>query len=124
MLPGHGLACGCHRGDGAETIAAIADHFGCTLRLPPIPAGDPDRLFPDLSPDRFGSYLTTAWSIARARVLFDPWYETDAAHARAFTPADLAPERLAVAHRALLNASAARAYLIGLRAMEESHGNS
>jgi hypothetical protein len=86
------------------------------LRWPSPPAGDPERLFPDLSPDRFGAYLTRAWSIVRARQLFQPWYEASAAAALPFDPADLAPERLAVEHRALLQAGpAARAFATALQ---------
>jgi pimeloyl-ACP methyl ester carboxylesterase len=67
-----------------------------------------------LSPDRFGSYLTRAWAIVRARHFFDPWYDARAGSARAFTPDDIAPERLAREHHALIQATAARAYLIAL----------
>lgn len=74
----------------------------------PAPRGDPAQLFPNLAPDRFGAYLTRAWSIVRARHLFDPWYEASPATAIDFDPAVLEPERLAREHRALLRASAAR----------------
>lgn len=123
-LPGHGLSGAWNGKDWSTLIAAVAAHFGCpAVRLPNAPQGDPERLFPDLSPDRFGSYLTTAWSIVRARVLFDPWYEAGATSARPFDPAELAPDRLAVAHRALLRATAAKAYLMYLRSREDDDGN-
>jgi haloalkane dehalogenase len=61
-------------------------------------------------PDRFGAYLTRAWSIVRARHFFAPWYEANAAHAVPFDPAAITPARLAVEHRDLLRATAARDY--------------
>jgi len=78
----------------------------------PLPVGDPQRLLPDLSPDRHGTYLTRAWNMVRAGHLFSPWYEADAAHAVVFDPVALAPHRLAAEHLALLQASAARPYLM------------
>jgi haloalkane dehalogenase len=80
-----------------------------------LQAGDADLLFPPLAPDRFGAYLTRAWSMVRAAHLFEPWYRADAGHAVPFDPAALAPERLAAEHLALLQASAARPYLMARR---------
>jgi haloalkane dehalogenase len=77
-----------------------------------LPEGDPDRLFPDLSPDRFGQYLTKAWSIVRAGRFFNPWYEASAAHACAFEDGCVALDRMAQDHRALLRARAAREMMI------------
>ncbi|MDT7935078.1 MAG: alpha/beta hydrolase [Sphingomonadaceae bacterium] len=75
------------------------------------PPGDPARLFPDLSPDRFGTHLIRAWSIVRAERLFAPWHDVGAETALLFAPADLAPDRLHIAARALLKAGpAARAF--------------
>lgn len=124
-LPGHGLS-DCWPGEPHTDPAAwqavidrVAQVFGCTrIVREATPGGDPDRLFPDLAPDRFGAYLTRAWSIVRAGALFDPWYDASAAAARPFDPAALAPERLARAHRALIRANAARHYLIALRSSE------
>ena len=119
-LPGHGLSDGwadapTTRTPWREMLGAVAKTLGARAVLEqPLPAGDPDRLFPDLTPDRFGSHLATAWSIARAQVAFAPWYLADAAHARAFHPADLAPDRLAGAARTILRATAARAAMIAL----------
>jgi haloalkane dehalogenase len=124
-LPGHGLSDdwpGAPPTDWAawdEVIRTAADRLGASgIAHEPLPKGDPDRLFPDLGPDRFGSYLTAAWSIVRARHLFEPWYEANAAHAVPFAPEALAPERLAREHRALLQARAARALLIARRQVE------
>ena len=115
-LPGHGLS---DDWPGAaptdwEPWRQVAEAACAALACDGIsyaraPAGEADRLFPDLAPDRFGAYLLKAWQIARARVLFEPWYEADAAHARAFDPAALDPGRLARRHKILLNARAARA---------------
>lgn len=116
--PGHGLS---DPWPGEAPIdltawrAALAP-IGADLRWPSPPAGDPARLFPDLSPDRFGAYLIRAWSIVRAQHLFRPWYKASPAAALPFDPADLAPERLAAEHRALLQAGpAARAFATALQ---------
>ena len=103
--------------------AVCAERSFTSVRHAAAADGDPDRLYPDLSPDRFGAYLTRAWSIVRARHLFAPWHQASAATALPFDPADLAPERLAAEHRALLQAGpAARAFAIALRSADgESH---
>ena len=93
-----------------RTIARECEHSD--LSHEPLPPGDPDRLFPDLATDRFGSYLTKAWSMVRAAHLFAPWYEAGAANAQDFDPAALAPSALAAEHLALLQAGAARPYLL------------
>jgi haloalkane dehalogenase len=77
-----------------------------------LPEGDPARLFPDLTPDRFGHYLTKAWSIVRAGHFFNPWYEANAAHASAFEDGCIGLDRMARDHRALLRARAAREMMI------------
>lgn len=91
-----------------------------SVEIPPAPQGDPARLFPDLSPDRFGAYLTTAWAIVRARHFFRPWYAAAAGNAIAFDAGDIAPERLATPHRALLRARAALDYCIALGSWERT----
>ena len=113
-LPGHGLS------DGWEAaplegfapwqavIDSVAAHFGTSeIVQEPLPVGDPVRLYPDLSPDRFGHYLTKAWAIVRAQHIFAPWYEANAANAIAIDPAKLAATSLAKEHRALIRARAA-----------------
>lgn len=116
-LPGHGLSDG-WPGEAPTgwpawqaVIDAVAAHFGLTdIRWPaPLP-GDPALLFPDLSPDRYGTHLIRAWQIVRARHFFAPHYAVSAANAIPFDPADITPECLAGEHRALLRATAARAY--------------
>lgn len=122
-LPGHGLSSPWP--DQAPTdwapwaavieAARVALGLG-SVALPPVPIGDPDRLIPDFTPDRFGAYLTRAWAIARARHFFVPWYEGNAAHAVPFAPEDIALDQLAIECRALVRASAARQFVIALQA--------
>ncbi|MBL0924027.1 MAG: alpha/beta hydrolase [Sphingomonadaceae bacterium] len=120
-LPGHGLSDGWRAApptDWQEWQAVIDEVraiLGATSTVfPELEKGDPERLFPDLSPDRFGNYLTKAWSIVRARHFFAPWYEANASNAIAFDQDIIAPEALASDHRALIRASAARAYHLAL----------
>jgi pimeloyl-ACP methyl ester carboxylesterase len=113
--PGHGLS---DDWKGAPPEAwpdwqAVFESFetasGRPVVLPPLPKGDPHLLYPDLAPDRFGAYLTRAWSIARAAALFDPWYEVNAATALPIDAARITPEALAVDTRNRLRATAAKA---------------
>jgi hypothetical protein len=91
-------------------IDAVAAHFGTTVvSHEPLPIGDPDQLYPDLSPDRFGIYLTKAWAIVRAAKIYAPWYSASKDTARTIDKPALAPERLAIEHRALIRATAAKA---------------
>ena len=113
--PGHGLSDG-WRGAASNDWAhwqAVFEVFeaatGKPVVLPPIPKGDPDLLYPDLTPDRFGAYLTKAWSISRAAALFEPWYEVSAANALTIDAARLSPEALAIDTRDRLRARAAKA---------------
>lgn len=126
-LPGHGLSddwdgpAPTDRAQWNAVIDAVAARFGCTrIAHEPAPQGDPARLFPDLTPDRFGAYLTRAWSIVRAAHFFDPWYEGRAASAVPFSPDAVMPDALAREHRALLRSGtgAALNYLIALQARE------
>ena len=130
-MPGHGLSADW---PGAAPVTwspwgailrATADALGCEK------AGsvyrhyaDPEREFPDLTPDRFGAYLIRAWSIVRARQLFGPWYAADAAHVLPIDAGRLAPDALARAHRALLRAPAARAYATAMNELEKPDGYS
>ncbi len=115
-LPGHGLSSAWNGEPPTDwrqwqkVIDVVAAHFGTSeIALPATPLGDADRLFPDLTPDRFGSYLTTAWSIVRAQHLFKPWYLADADHVIPIAPDSLDPANLAIEHRALIRATAANA---------------
>lgn len=102
-------------------LTDVAEQLGATdLVYEPAPVGEVERLFPDLTPDRFGAYLAKAWAIVRAGHFFTPWYAADAAHAAPFDTRDIAPERLALEHRALLEARAPREWLQALRAIEAS----
>jgi haloalkane dehalogenase len=126
-VPGHGLSD--RWSGGAPTTwsewRAVIDEacklLGCTsVNYPAVAAGDADQLFPDLTPDRFGNYLATAWAITRARRFFKPWHEASAANAIDFDQGGLAPEALAKDHRALIRATAARAYHLALLQREGS----
>ena len=115
-LPGHGLSdgwIGQAPTDWAawqEVIDAAASELGAsTVTYEPLPVGEPDLLYPDLSPDRHGAHLTRAWSIARAERFFSPWYEAKAANAIAVRPESVSPKALAVAHLARIRGIAARA---------------
>lgn len=78
--PGHGQSDDFEQPRAAVETAALA--LGAEAVLwPAPPPGDPDRLYPDMTPDRFGAYLQRAWQIARAEAFFAPWYEASAAHA-------------------------------------------
>ncbi len=116
-LPGHGLSSDWGRAAPQNyapwraVIDALVAHFNIkTVEHEPTPAGDADHLFPKLHPDRMGAYLTTAWSIIRARHFFNPWYAASAANAITFDPAALDPVSLAREHRALIRATGARSY--------------
>lgn len=124
-LPGHGLSSGwlgeapTVRAKWQQVADAAARHLGVApATLPNAPPGDPAALFPDLSPDRHGAYLTTAWSIVRARQFFAPWYEVRAANALPFDSATITPDKLALEHRALIRATAARAFATALQSGE------
>ncbi len=116
-LPGHGLSDG-WPGEAPtdwaawqQVIDAVAAHFGLTdIRLPHVAPGDAELLFPDLRPDRYGTHLIRAWQIVRARHFFAPHHAVGAANAIGFDPEAIRPECLAGEHRALLRATAARAY--------------
>jgi haloalkane dehalogenase len=116
-MPGHGLSDGWQDEAPVEwskwqaVIDAASTALSCTsVEYPETEQGDPERLFPDLTPDRFGNYLTVAWSITRARCFFAPWYAANAACAIDFDQNSLAPQALAKGHRALIRATAARTY--------------
>lgn len=93
----------------------VASLLGAEAATGARPRGDradwAARGLPDLTPDRFGAYLHRAWQMARAESFFEPWFEAGAAAARPFSPADIAPGRLAARHLAALRARAARPLL-------------
>lgn len=78
--PGHGQS---HAfPDPRCAVEAAALSLGAQEVLwPTPPTGDPDKLYPDMTPDRFGNYLQRAWQIARAEAFFEPWYEASGAYA-------------------------------------------
>ncbi|WP_296719981.1 alpha/beta fold hydrolase [Erythrobacter sp.] len=91
--PGHGQSDDFANPRAAVEAAALM--LGAEAILwPSPPPGDPDRLYPDMAPDRFGAYLQRAWQVARAEAFFAPWYEAKAAHAIPLDPAALDPSAL------------------------------
>ncbi len=79
-VPGHGQSDDFEDIEGAVRIAA--EELGASRILWPLPPqGDPEQLYPDLTPDRFGQHLQRAWAISRAEAFFSPWYEASAAGA-------------------------------------------
>ncbi|MEM6266553.1 MAG: alpha/beta fold hydrolase [Pseudomonadota bacterium] len=101
--PGHGQS------DDFDDIGAAIENAAMALGTksvvwPDPPVGEPEQLYPGLTPDRFGSYLQRAWSIARAEAFFEPWYEASAAHAIALDQTRLAPLALQKRARARLRA--------------------
>lgn len=115
-LPGHGLSHGwigeapCDWAPWREVIDAAAAALGAPqVEFEPLPVGDADQLYPDLSPDRHGAYLTRAWNIVRGERFFAPWYVASAATAIPFAPDAVTPEALAKAHLARIRGVAAHA---------------
>lgn len=104
--PGHGLSSDFD--DMAGAVATAAETLGArTIVWPDPPAGDPSLLYPDLTPDRFGSHLLRAWSAARAELFFAPWYAVSRDHAIPVDQAALDPAAIAQRARARLRASEA-----------------
>lgn len=73
-----------------------------------------EQAIPEQAPDRFGSYLTAAWSTVRASHFFWPWFEARAAHAIPFTAEEIEPEALAAEHRSLIRGRKGRALIAAL----------
>ena len=91
--PGHGQSD--DFADPRAAVEAAALMLGAEAVLwPAAPAGDPVRLYPDMTPDRFGTYLQRAWQVARAEAFFAPWYEASAANAVPLDTAALGPQAL------------------------------
>ncbi len=105
-VPGHGQS-----DDFAaprEAVEMTAKALGASgIEWPDPPVGDPERLYPDMAPDRFGHYLQRAWAIARAEAFFAPWYDARAANASALIPERLDPAALHARARARIRAGEA-----------------
>jgi haloalkane dehalogenase len=95
--------------DGLGWSAALSDR--AALRPPRATA---TRLIPDLTPDRHGTHLARAWSVARASRFFEPWFIADAAHEIPADPATLTPTALARSTLALLRARSGPALMQAL----------
>lgn len=102
-------------GWSAVLAAEVAARLGLAHAPAPLPPGDRAAWrthgLPDLTPDWAGTHLLKAWRMLRAETCFAPWFAASPQTARDFDPAELAPERLAVRHLALMRASAARPLL-------------
>ena len=121
-MPGHGDSdrwpgdAPLHWSAWQAVIDAVAGHFSvAVVHYDLVPVGDPDRLYPDLSPDRFGHYLTKAWAIVRAEAIYAPWYAACKDTAIPIDARLLSLDYLAKAHRARLRGNAARAFHIASR---------
>ena len=82
---------------GADCVCATNAHI-------PVDGDNWQAAQPDLTPDRFGNYLTRAWQVVRASQFFWPWFEAKNTNAIEFTSNEVDPEYLAIAHRSLLRA--------------------
>lgn len=101
--PGHGLSSAYE--DIDATIAATRAALGAEeIVWPALPEGEPARLYPDLTADRFGTHLARAWSAARAEAFFRPWYIADKGHAISIDAAALSADAIARRARARLRA--------------------
>ncbi len=102
-VPGHGLSSAV--ADPRAAVEDAAASLGATsVDWPVAPEGDPQRLYPDLLPDRFGGHLLRAWAAARAEALFAPWYAADISHSIPVEPAALQAAAIACRARARLRA--------------------
>lgn len=91
-------------------IDAAAEQLGAGLVVhEPLLEGDPDQLYPDLTPDRFGHHLTRAWALLRAGQAFAPRYQVSRDTMIPLEPGAMDAALLAREHLALLQSSAARA---------------
>jgi len=92
-VPGHGQSDDFT--DIRAAIKAAAQALNASeVEWPVVPQGDPERLYPDMTPDRFGQHLQRAWTVARAEAFFSPWYEISAASAIPLSPSALVPSAL------------------------------
>jgi hypothetical protein len=102
--PGHGQSDDFEHPRAA--VEAAASSLGAkAVFWPAPPPGDPDKLYPDMTPDRFGTYLQRAWAVARAEAFFAPWYAASAAHAIPLVHEALDPHTLQRRARARIIAS-------------------
>jgi pimeloyl-ACP methyl ester carboxylesterase len=124
-LPGHGLSDPWQGQIPTEwpiwqaVIESVIEQLDIqSVDYPALPIGDVERLYPDLSPDRFGNYLNVAWQIVRARNMFAPWYQVNPTCSIPIMPQRLSPANLATEHLALINATAAKQWHIALQARQ------
>lgn len=110
-------------GEGISALLALK--LGEALNAPSVSAIDahiPEQkatedwlnAYPDLTPDRYGSYLVRAWAMARAENLFWPWFSVHGDHATPFEEGAVAPDALAIQHRSIMRATGGKALLEAL----------
>ena len=103
-VPGHGHSSAYD--DIASAIEDAAQMLGVQeIDWPDAPQGEPNQLYPDLTPDRFGSHLTRAWSAARAQAMFRPWYSANYDDLIPVKADDLVPDSIAKRAYARLRAA-------------------
>lgn len=124
-LPGHGLSDpwpGAAPQDFAAwqaVIDAAAAALGAAhVRHEPLLAGEPELLFPDFTPDRYGNHLVNAWALLRAGHAFSPRHTISRETMAVLADGVMAPERLVPEHLALIRATAARAMHLARLAAE------
>ncbi len=105
-VPGHGLSQA--HADIETIVRGAAEQLGASeIVWPDVPAGELDKLYPGLEPDRFGTHLIKAWAIARAGAFYAPWYAVGPDTAITLKAEDNAAEAIALRARALLRAGPA-----------------
>ena len=75
----------------------------------PLLPGEPELLFPDLAPDRFGNHLVNGWAMLRAGHAFSPRYHITRDTMMPMAEGAMDVDTLVREHLALMRSSAARA---------------
>ncbi len=115
-LPGHGLSDPWPGepplawADWQAVIDLATQMLGATATSSePLLPGEPELLFPDLSPDRYGNHLVNAWAMLRAGHAFSPRYHITRDTMMPMAEEAMDVDTLAREHLALMRSSAARA---------------
>ncbi|WP_017669936.1 alpha/beta fold hydrolase [Blastomonas sp. AAP53] len=115
-LPGHGLSDPwpgdppLDWADWQAVIDAATRALGAReVTSEPLLPGEPELLFPDLSPDRYGNHLVNGWALLRAGHAFAPRYAITRDTMTPMAEGAMDVDCLAREHLALMRSSAARA---------------